>query len=491
MNKAYAGLVPTELWRHFDALNRIPRQSGSESAARAYVQREADKAGCKWRTDEAGNCVVYVPSRSASEVPLRQRGFSVAVQAHLDMVKATAPGVVHDFEKDPIVPKRDSDRIFASGTTLGADNGIGAAACLALITDRTLATGPLEILFTVEEETGLVGASSLDGSLLTAKSLINLDSEDPETLTIGCAGGETVKIAFPFATEPIPDDWQTFEISVGGLRGGHSGVDIHRGHANAIKLLTLVLGAISNRTDYRLAGISGGSAHNAIPRDASALVALPPSSRFLSSDSHAAESLAEVVGESGFRIDIAPVTGPVDFALARSDSDRLIDLLAAIPTGVLYMSEVFDNKVQTSDNLATVRTMDEAVEIVVSIRSFVGHEIEDVRARIQTTAKSAGASTEIASAYPHWNPDPHSSLLKITSEAFRDLTGADPIVEVVHAGLECGVISAKVPGILPRSASTPTASKRPGDCSSKCWGGWRGRDSRAERPDCPAGGPLG
>ncbi len=452
MNDVYAGLAPAELWKHFDALNGIPRPSGKEAAARAYVQDVAGKAGCKWRTDAAGNCVVYVPSR----VPGGTK--TVAVQSHLDMVKATAPGVVHDFDKDPIVPRRDGDRIVATGTTLGADNGIGAAACLALISDSTLATGPLEVLFTVEEETGLVGATALDGSMLSAKSLVNLDSEDPETVTIGCAGGETMAITLPCKRSPIPDGWHTREISVSGLRGGHSGVDIHEQRANAIKLLSSVLTATVGRVDdFRLIRVTGGSAHNAIPRDASAVVALPPTSKFLHGDRLSAEHAAEAAGEPNFRIEVAPVRsavspleegpGEVANALIPSDGDRLIALLGAIPTGVLAMSEVFENQVQTSDNLATVVTDEDSIEIVVSIRSFIAHEIQDLHRRIADTATSAGATTRLLSSYPSWQPNPHSELLKVTTDVFREINGHDPIVEVVHAGLECGVISSKVPGM--------------------------------------------
>ena len=437
MNDVYSGLEPVELWRHFDALNGIGRPSGNEAAARQYVQQIASESNCSFKTDTYGNCVVYVPSRTASTSP-------VCVQAHLDMVKATAPGVTHDFDHDPIVPQRDGDRITATGTTLGADNGIGAAAALALITDTSLKTGPLELLFTVEEETGLKGAAALDGSLLTSKALINLDSEDPSTLTIGCAGGEGVMITVPVKREPVPADWSTWEVRIGGLRGGHSGVEIHKNLTNAIKYV------LRRSPGLRLASINGGSAHNAVPKEATAQFCVPQEMTEewagYRPDPKLIDEMRTKLSEPGLTVEIDRIETS-QTALSIDDTAIVIDMLYAIKTGVITMSPVFSGKVQTSQNLAIVKTTDDAIEILVSIRSFVAADIQAAEDELRRVAEAAGATLTVSSAYPSWEPNPSSTLLRTTMETFEHIMGKAPIVEVIHAGLECGVISAKVPGM--------------------------------------------
>ena len=232
----YHGLEPRGLWTHFAALNRIPRRSGREAAAREYVQRVAAAAGASWSQDERGNTVVRVAGTpGAEDAPV------VAVQAHLDMVCEKRPEVEHDFDRDPIRPRVEGDQVYAGGTTLGADNGIGAAAALALLTERDLEHGPLELIFTVEEETGLYGAMALDPSLVQARMLVNLDSEDPRELTIGCAGGAGTVLRVPVTTDVTPKGWRGQDLVLSGLKGGHSGVQIHEPLANALKLLTSTL----------------------------------------------------------------------------------------------------------------------------------------------------------------------------------------------------------------------------------------------------------
>lgn len=448
MNDVYAGLEPAEVWRHFDALNKIGRPSGREAAARDYVLGVGAEARCTTKRDAYGNCVVYVGSRNGSKTP-------VCVQAHLDMVMATDPGIAHDFVNDPIVPRRVGDRIVATGTTLGADNGIGAAMALALITDKTLSTGPLELLFTVEEETGLKGASALDGSLITAKSLINLDSEDPPVLTIGCAGGESLTISVPVSTEPVPEGWVTREVHIAGLRGGHSGVEIHKNLGNAIQLLSsTLLGESSRNSEMRIVSIAGGSAHNAVPKEAIAKIAMP-ASEGVRWDRDLADAVAnramvdqirQQLQEPGLTVDMRSVE-PAAEAITAADSKKLAHLLFSIPTGVLTMSNAFPGKVQTSRNLAVVAQGNGKVDVLVSLRSFVAADIAAVETELREMAESVGASVQVSSAYPSWEPNPDSRLLSVTKEAFEQVLNREPIVEVVHAGLECGVISAKVPGM--------------------------------------------
>jgi dipeptidase D len=248
------------MWRHFAALNSIPRPSGHESAARAYVKQIAEAADATWQEDSAGNIVVRVRATSPGETSTP----SVVIQSHLDMVCEKRPDITHNFETDPIVPRRDGDRIYATGTTLGADNGIGAAMALALLTTPDLQHGPIELLFTVEEETGLYGAMKLDPSLLQSRMMINLDSEDPEEITIGCAGGVGTVLRLPVQRENVPAAWTAHDVVVSGLKGGHSGVQIHEPWPRHQSAHASTQRFANDAIDFRLVSISGGSAHNAI-----------------------------------------------------------------------------------------------------------------------------------------------------------------------------------------------------------------------------------
>ena len=267
---AYENLEPAAVWRQFAALNAIPRPSGAEDAARAYVQQLAKERGARWDEDARGNIVVALPaSGDHTEAPV------VVLQSHLDMVCQKRPGVAHDFAVDAIVPRREGDRIYATGTTLGADNGLGAAMMLAILAEENLNHPPLELLFTVEEETGLFGAAELDPNLVKGRLMINLDSEDPDEITIGCAGGATTTLITPVAREN-PNDSAKWEMTIGGLAGGHSGIEIGKPLANAIKtLVELVNAARIEAPELRLISIDGGTAHNAIPRDSVAHISVP------------------------------------------------------------------------------------------------------------------------------------------------------------------------------------------------------------------------
>jgi dipeptidase D len=442
----YAGLEPPELWRHFLALNRIPRPSRKEARARAYVQQTAEAAGATWSTDASGNTVVRVPATAGCEgAP------PVAIQAHLDMVCEKRPGVEHDFDRDPIRPRIEGDRIYAAGTTLGADNGIGAAAALAALTDRGLRHGPLELIFTVEEETGLHGAMRLDPGLVAARLLINLDSEDPRELTVGCAGGAGTILRLPVNREPAPPGWVRGEVALSGLKGGHSGVQIHEPLANAIKLLAHVLmRAREGGVPFRLCSVQGGNAHNAIPRDAFAQVVVPadalPAAEAAALRANAALRSEWEADEPNLRVDLRPVQAGRD-PLAPADEERLLRLLERLPHGVLQMSEAFPGKVETSSNLAQVATGEEQVEISTSTRSFATAELERVQSRIKSLGEEGGAQVEVRDGYPGWEPDPRSTLLATSVRVYRQVFGVPPEVQVIHAGLECGVIVSSLPGM--------------------------------------------
>lgn len=461
MNEVYENLQPQEVWWHFAALNGIPRPSGQEAVARAYVQQIAAAAGVTWNEDERGNTVVRVPATS-----LDGQGAGVAIQAHLDMVCEKRPDVEHDFSTHPIRPRREGERIYASGTTLGADNGIGVALALAVLTSPGLRHGPLELIFTVEEETGLHGALALDPTLITARLLINLDSEDPAELTIGCAGGAGMVLTLPVTVEAAPLDWLGYEVVVSGLKGGHSGVQIHDNRANAIKLLTGALLYIQDATgDFRIGSVVGGSAHNAIPRDAVARLAVARD---------AVPVLQEIIGqvqeamrahwrddEPNLKLELHAVPVP-ERVITQREGRILLDLLDELPHGVVAMSQAFAGKVETSANLAVVTTGAGEVEIATSSRSFMTEELSQLQDRIGALGLAAGARVEARDGYPGWQPQGDSRLLHITEAVYKQISGNTAQVQVVHAGLECGVIVAKLPGLeaisfgpLIRGAHTP------------------------------------
>lgn len=444
----YASLEPAQLWRHFAALNAIPRPSGQEAAALAYVQHVAQSAGATCDSDAAGNLVVRVAPQNggSADAPI------VAIQSHLDMVCEKRPDVQHDFAVDAIQTRREGDLIYANGTTLGADNGIGAAAALALLTEPNLRHGQLELIFTVEEETGLHGAMALDPALLQATMLINLDSEDPDELTIGCAGGATTVLYLPLAREAAPANWPSCEVRVGGLKGGHSGVQIHEPLANAIKLLASLLQSLPQQTSFRLVEMTGGSAHNAIPRDATAhLVVAPDAIPILktSVDEVSQRLRAQWADdEPGLVIELRTVEEKDDTpVLAASSQKKLLGLLNDLPHGVLAMSNQFPGKVQTSTNLSKVETKSEQAEIATSSRSFVAAELQNVQQQIQSIGDEAGAKVEKRDGYPGWEPNADAQLLQKTKAAYEQVVGKPAQVEVVHAGLECGVILSRKPGM--------------------------------------------
>jgi dipeptidase D len=457
----YDGLEPAEVWRHFLALNRIPRPSAKEAAALEYVREMAAGAGAISATDACGNVVV----RSAAS-PGREDAPLTAIQAHLDMVCEKRPDVEHDFDTDPIRPRVEGDRVYASGTTLGADNGIGAAMALAALTSPGLERGPLELVFTVDEETGLTGALALEPDFVHARRMINLDSEDPLEITIGCAGGSGMTMRLPITREAAPEGWEGREIVVAGLQGGHSGIQIHEPLANAIKLLLEVLQTARRAgSPFRLVSLAGGNAHNAIPRDACAVLVLP------SHEIEAFQAVADQVharlrerwkaDEPGLEVHVLPLPG-AEPVLSVAQAEALLTLLDELPHGVVRMSDTFAGKVETSSNLATVRTSAETVNIATSSRSFNGAALDAVQQDLLAIAARAGAEADVRDGYPAWQPDPHSALLAKAKAVYSAVHGREPEVQVIHAGLECGVIASKLPGLeaisfgpLIRGAHTP------------------------------------
>lgn len=444
MNPALSNLKPEPLWKHFDRLAAIPRSSTKEAAARDYVRGVAKNLGLEAIQDPAGNLIVRKPAR-----PRREAAPITLLQSHLDMVCEKNETTVHDFDKDPIKVVRDGDWLKADGTTLGADNGVGVAAALAVMESNDLAHGPLEFAFTIDEETGLTGASEFQPGLLKSKFYLNLDNEEEGTLCIGCAGGVNTTARRKVKLVP-PAAGSAWRIKVTGLHGGHSGVDIHQGRGNALRIMGGVLQDLLDRLPVQLAEVNGGSAHNAIPREAVAVVVLP--------DSRAAEMKSLIAAaEATYKTDLGGFDPGLQITatnaerpakvLEATDAKNTAALLACMPHGVLAMSPDVPGLVQNSTNLATVRTKGDVVEIVTSQRSAITSSKLAAARLVATVCHLAGFETEQTGDYPGWKPEPDSDIVKKLQGAHQKLFGEPAKLIAMHAGLECGVIGEKYPGM--------------------------------------------
>ena len=442
---AYIGLEPREVWRHFSALNGIPRPPGGEEGVRSYVRSLADVRGAEWAIDDFGNMVVRVAAAG-----VRGDAPPVAVQSHLDMVCEGRPGVSYDPASDPIRPRRVGDSVYADGTTLGADDGIGVALSLALLTTPEMRHGPLELLFTVDEERGLRGAANLDVGLLQARTLINLDGEDAGQLIVGSAGAQDSVVRLPLAYEPLPAGrWRARRLIISGLRGGHSGLDIARRRANAIKLVADGVGAMRRAgVPLSLVAVRGGSARNTIPRHAEIDVALPAEQEelFAQTVHGLGRRLKEEWpgDEPALAVEAQSLPDPNSILAPESDG-ALMELLAEVPHGVIA-TDAKSGCVTTSCNFAHVAIEEGAAVVLVSSRSLLDADMDSVQETLARIATRLGGETEVASRYPAWTPR-HSDgvLLPIAAERYREAHGREPAVQTVHAGLECGTIVAKLP----------------------------------------------
>ena len=438
-------LEPNALWKHFDRILAIPRPSKQEDRMRAHVEEVAARHDLETAVDDAGNLVVYKPARPGAEgAP------AVVLQAHLDMVCEKNSDVAFDFERDAIRPVREGEYLTADGTTLGSDNGIGVAAMLALLEADDVLHGPLELLFTIDEETGLTGAAELSGDLLGGRRLLNLDGEEEGSLFVGCAGGVNTRVALPVERAAVPEGWTGLEVTVSGFKGGHSGVDIHLQRGNAIQALARAVHAAALDRELRLASFAGGSAHNAIPREAEAVVVCPAGS---AEDVERAlgDELAAVLSE--YRAAEPDATSAVRGIEAPGDawdaasSARILELLVALPHGVLSMSSDIPELVETSANLATVAADDGSIEALVSIRSSVDSAKRAQARRVRALADLAGGSAEDEGDYPGWKPDMSSEVLSVVKEVHQRVLGREPEVKAIHAGLETGIIGEKYEGM--------------------------------------------
>jgi len=444
MSSPLDGLDPRLLWKHFAKILTIPHCSGNEKALGDYVLSVAASLGLPGQRDRVGNVVVRKPA-----TPGREGAVGVILQGHLDMVCEKNSGTVHDFCKDPIEAEIKGEWVYAKGTTLGADNGIGLAAALAVMEDKSLVHGPLEFLFTVDEETGLTGANKIQKGFLSGKMLLNLDSEDEGTFTIGCAGGADSTLTLPIERKKSASK-NLYKLHVQGFRGGHSGLDINQGRGNAIKLLARVIAQAQAAAKFEVVSIEGGSKHNAIPREAVAVLACPPVQvRTMTTAFKKAFDKIKVefkAVEPGAAYTLEPVAGK-DVALTQASQKTLIDFLLALPHGVIAMHPEIAGLTETSTNLAIVKTHKAAFEVLCSTRSSVASALEATRGILVSVCALAGAKAELKDGYPGWMPNLDSPLLKKLRELYVKTFGKEAEVVAVHAGLECGIIGEKFPGM--------------------------------------------
>lgn len=438
-------LQPTALWSHFDTILTIPRGSKHEEQAREFVKQIAEKNGLEYDVDSVGNVIVRKPAVAGHEsAPI------VVLQAHLDMVQEKNSGTEFDFETDAIRPVMDGEYLKADGTTLGSDNGIGVAAMLAILESDDIAHGPLEFAFTIDEETGLTGAGGLAEDLLEGRLLINLDSEEEGVLTIGCAGGADTYLTLQVDRGAVGQDRTALSVRVEGLKGGHSGVDIHLQRGNAVRLLSRALYTSFLESDLRVSSIAGGNAHNAIPREAHAVIVCassdvaPITNRLEAEFAAMSAELASI--DPGFSGTVTATDVPVD-AIDDRGTARALELLTALPHGVLGMSPDIEGLVETSTNLAVVEAEATSVKVLMSTRSSVMSLLASVRQRILAIGSLAGADVQEKDGYPGWKPDTSSRILSVMHDVYRTVTGEEAEIGAVHAGLECGIIGEKYPGM--------------------------------------------
>jgi dipeptidase D len=441
-------LEPALVWKHFEALTSIRRPSGEEEQAQEYVRNWAKEHGFALEEDATGNLVVKVPASAGKEnAPV------VIIQGHLDMVCERNSDSPYDSFAGNLHLLREDDWIKADGTTLGADNGIGCCAGMAAAEDPAVEHGPLELLYTIDEETGMTGARGLSTEMLSGKLMLNLDSEDDDLIFVGCSGGKDTLYKMPLTREKVPQGHVARKLSIGGLTGGHSGLDINRNRLNAIKALVQILDECSKSATFELLHIEGGKMRNAIPREGHAIIGLDSTEEDAlrkAVEKAATELRAQYEGlEPGFSVQLEENDEDVlqQGAFPRQMKERLLSFLMAVPSGVVAMSQDIEGLVETSTNLGVLKTGENTVEAVSCSRSSVAPALKTVLARLAAIAKLAQVETEEVGGYPGWKPNMDSLALKTVKKSYQKLFGEAPQVTAIHAGLECGLIGEHLPGI--------------------------------------------
>jgi len=437
-------LQPAAVWKIFDDMSQVPRGSGNETGVMKLFGEWADARGLAWKQDEVGNMLVSIPGTKGLE-----KAKPVLIQGHVDMVCEKNAATKHDFDKDPIKLKINGDWVTADGTTLGADNGIGVAMGLALADSKT-AHGPVEVLLTVDEERGLTGAAGVQAGFFSARTMINLDSEQDDAIFMGCAGGRDTGFALKNRTARAPKESAGRKVTIMGLKGGHSGLDIHQHRGNAIKILTRALLAAGGQMDVRLVDINGGSMRNAIPREAEAKVVIPKAlgRKFKQTvDACLARIKAEELDgvDDGFEWKVAAVQAPRCFSL--ESSRNTLGLLSAIPSGVTAMSLDIEGLVESSTNLGVVETKGARVQIICCSRSSVMSSLDELVVQHRNIGELAAAEVDQPEGYPGWKPNLKSSVLAVTRKQYKKAFGNDAQLLAIHAGLECGLLTEKYPDL--------------------------------------------
>ncbi len=440
-------LKPSAIWGYFYDITQIPRPSKKEEKIRAYLLDFAKKFNLQAKQDKVGNILITKPATPGKEdLP------TIILQSHVDMVCEKNSDIEHDFDNDPIETIIDGDWVKANGTTLGADNGIGVAAQLAVLASDEIAHGKIEAFFTIDEETGLTGANALEKDFLTGNLLVNLDTEEEGEIYIGCAGGKGTKAYFNYKKKDIPKKYFWFRVMVKGLRGGHSGSDIDKGFGNANKILARFLKSISGKKyDMVLSEIGGGNLHNAIPREAFALLGVKEKYKEdirIKLNTFLADIQNELKHtEPNLDIELESVQIPSK-VINKKTTEKLILTLNACPHGVIGMSHDIPGLVETSTNLASVKMLpDNQIEIVTSQRSSVESQKKYVINMVSSTFELAGAKVVHNEGYPAWQPNAESKLLKLAQREYKTLYNKDPKVKAIHAGLECGLFLEKYPNL--------------------------------------------
>ena len=443
MNQEVAALEPSEVWTCFEQLNQIPRPSKKEERIIAFTKKFGEDLGLKTIVDPVGNVIIAKPA-----TPGKENVTPVVLQGHLDMVHQKNADTDFDFDAQGIESWIDGDWVKAKGTTLGADNGMGSASIMAVLKSNSIAHGPIEALFTIDEETGMTGAQNLQEGLLQGKILLNTDTEDEGELCIGCAGGVDSTATWNYQTESNSNP--AYEVSVTGLRGGHSGCDIHLGRGNANKLMNRLLAHLAREVPVRIASVVGGSLRNAIPRESFAVITF--------ADTHLAkveDAVAQIgktiqterqTSEPGLNIAIQK-TDPVTDVMSEADQKTLLNLVYASPNGVDRMSEDIEGLVETSTNLSKIEVADGQASFQFLTRSSVETAREELAARIESIFQLAAAEVTHGGRYPGWKPNAQSKILAQMKTVYEKLFGKPPSVNAVHAGLECGIIGSHYPGM--------------------------------------------
>ena len=443
MSNAIRELAPKELWNHFANLNAVPRPSKKEERVIAFIEAFGKQLQLKTTRDAVGNVII-----KKSATPGMENLVTVSLQSHLDMVHQKNGDTNFDFATQGIDMLVDGDWVKAKGTTLGADNGIGVAAIMTLLSSTDIPHPAIEALFTIDEETGMTGALALQGGLLDATIMLNLDTEDDHELTIGCAGGVDVTATGTYVTEATPPATSAYRITVKGLTGGHSGMDIHKGRANANKLINRILLAAVKEHGLQINSIDGGGLRNAIPRESFADIVVPEISaadlvQFISIEEKILQT-EYLVTDPNLVLTIERVTAPTQVC-ADAFVYKFLRSIYACPNGIFRMSPDIAGLVQTSNNVARVLVKDGTFSVLCLTRSAVDSEKMDLAKAIQSCFELTGADVEFSGAYPGWAPKPEAPIVKLMSELYKERYNEAALVNACHAGLECGIIGANYP----------------------------------------------